>query len=133
MNKWIGIARLTRDPEIRMTQDGQTTIARFGIAVDRRGKDQKADFFNVTAFNKTAQFAEKYLKKGTKIAIGGHLQTDEYTNKDGQKVTNVIIIADEVEFCESKKSVTDSNQPVTDKDGFMDVPKDLDEELPFNF
>lgn len=133
MNKWIGIARLTRDPEIRMTQDGQTTIARFGIAVDRRGKDQKADFFNVTAFNKTAQFAEKYLKKGTKIAIGGHLQMDEYTNKDGQKVTNVIIIADEVEFCESKKSVTDSNQPVTDKDGFMPIDKLDQEELPFNF
>lgn len=133
MNKWIGIARLTRDPEIRMTQDGQTTIARFGIAVDRRGKDQKADFFNVTAFNKTAQFAEKYLKKGTKIAIGGHLQMDEYTNKDGQKVTNVIIIADEVEFCESKKSVTDSNQPVTDDNGFMPIDKLDQEELPFNF
>lgn len=133
MNKWIGIARLTRDPEIRMTQDGQTTIARFGIAVDRRGKDQKADFFNVTAFNKTAQFAEKYLKKGTKIAIAGHLQMDEYTNKDGQKVTNVIIIADEVEFCESKKSVTDSNQPVTDDNGFMPIDKLDQEELPFNF
>ena len=133
MNKWIGIARLTRDPEIRMTQDGQTTIARFGIAVDRRGKDQKADFFNVTAFNKTAQFAEKYLKKGTKIAIAGRLQQDEYTNKDGQKVTNVIIIADEVEFCESKKSVTDSNQPVTDGNGFMPIDKLDQEELPFNF
>lgn len=133
MNKWIGIARLTRDPEIRMTQDGQTTIARFGIAVDRRGKDQKADFFNVNAFNKTAQFAEKYLKKGTKIAIAGHLQMDEYTNKDGQKVTNVIIIADEVEFCESKKSVTDSNQPVTDDNGFMPIDKLDQEELPFNF
>lgn len=133
MNRLTIIGRLTRDPEIRMTQDGQTTIARFGIAVDRRGKDQKADFFNVTAFNKTAQFAEKYLKKGTKIAIGGRIQTDEYTNKDGQKVTNVIIIADEVEFCESKKSVTDSNQPVTDDNGFMPIDKLDQEELPFNF
>lgn len=133
MNRLTIIGRLTRDPEIRMTQDGQTTIARFGIAVDRRGKDQKADFFNVTAFNKTAQFVEKYLKKGTKIAIGGHLQMDEYTNKDGQKVTNVIIIADEVEFCESKKSVTDSNQPVTDDNGFMPIDKLDQEELPFNF
>lgn len=133
MNRLTIIGRLTRDPEIRMTQDGQTTIARFGIAVDRRGKDQKADFFNVTAFNKTAQFAEKYLKKGTKIAIAGHLQMDEYTNKDGQKVTNVIIIADEVEFCESKKSVTDSNQPVTDDNGFMPIDKLDQEELPFNF
>lgn len=134
MNRLEIIGRLTRDPEIRVTQDGQTAIAKFGIAVDRRGKDQKADFFNVTAFNKTAQFAEKYLRKGTKIAIGGRIQMDEYTNKEGQKVTNVIIIADEVEFCESKKSVTDSNQPVTDSNGFMKIPDNIDsEELPFNF
>lgn len=130
MNRLEIIGRLTRDPEVRVTQDGQTTIARFGIAVDRRGRDQKADFFNVTAFNKTAQFAEKYLKKGTKIAIGGHLQMDEYTNKDGQKVTTVIIIADDVEFCESKKQ----EQPATDPNGFMTVPDNIDsEELPFNF
>lgn len=128
LNKCILIGRLTRDPEVRVTQDGQTTIAKFGIAVDRRGKEDKADFFNVTAFNKTAQFAEKYLRKGTKIAIAGRIQQDEYTNKDGQKVTNVIIIADEVEFCESKKEQTEQKN-----DGFMDVPKDLGEELPFNF
>lgn len=129
MNRLEIIGRLTRDPEVRVTQDGQTTIARFGIAVDRRGKDQKADFFNVTAFNKTAQFAEKYLKKGAKIAIGGHLQQDEYTNRDGQKVTAVIIIADEVEFCEREQE-----QPATDPNGFMTVPDNIDsEELPFNF
>lgn len=127
MNKVMLMGRLTRDPEVRVTQDGQTTIAKFGIAVDRRGKEDKADFFNVTAFNKTAQFAEKYLKKGTKIALAGRLQLDEYTNKDGQKVTSVSIVAEEVEFCESKKT---EDKP---KDGFMDVPKDLDEELPFNF
>ena len=127
MNKCMMLGRLTRDPEVRVTQDGQTTIAKFGIAVDRRGKEDKADFFNVTAFNKTAQFAEKYLKKGTKIALAGRLQQDEYTNKDGQKVTSVSIVAEEVVFCESKKT---EDKP---KDGFMDVPKDLDEELPFNF
>ena len=127
MNKVMLMGRLTRDPEVRVTQDGQTTIAKFGIAVDRRGKEDKADFFNVTAFNKTAQFAEKYLKKGTKIALAGRLQLDEYTNKDGQKVTSVSIVAEEVEFCESKKT---EDKP---KDGFMDVPKDLDEELPLNF
>lgn len=127
MNRVILLGRLSRDPEVRVTQDGQTTIAKFGIAVDRRGKEDKADFFNVTAFNKTAQFAEKYLKKGTKIALSGRLQQDEYTNKDGQKVTNVSVVAEEVEFCESKKT---EDKP---KDGFMDVPKDLGEELPFNF
>lgn len=134
MNKAILTGRLTRDPEIRVTQDGQNTIARFGFAVDRKQKD-KADFFNLTAFNKTAIFAEKYLKKGTKVNVIGHLQNDEYTNRDGQKVTQTIVIVEEVEFCESKKAetVTGGNQPVTDCNGFMDVPKDLDEELPFNF
>lgn len=127
MNKVMLMGRLTRDPEVRVTQDGQTTIAKFGIAVDRRGKEDKADFFNVTTFNKTAQFVEKYLKKGTKIALSGRLQLDEYTNKDGQKVTSVSVVAEEVEFCESKKT---EDKP---KDGFMDVPKDLGEELPFNF
>lgn len=127
MNKVILTGRLTRDPEIRVTQDGQTTIARFGLAVDRKGKEQKADFFNLTAFNKTAQFAEKYLKKGTKVNVIGHLQNDEYTNRDGQKVTSTIVIVEEVEFCESKKQ---EQKP----DGFMDIPKDIDsEELPFNF
>ena len=130
MNRLTIIGRLTRDPEVRYSQNGETAIARFGIAVDRRGKEQKADFFNVTAFNKTAQFAEKYLKKGTKIAIAGRIQQDEYTNKDGQKVTNVIIIADEVEFCEKKQEVQEEPK----KDGFMPIPDNLDsEELPFNF
>lgn len=124
MNKAILTGRLTRDPEIRVTQDGQTTIARFGLAVDRKQKEQKADFFNLTAFNKTAQFAEKYLKKGTKVNVIGHLQNDEYTNRDGQKVTSTIIIVDEVEFCESKK---------TEKPADSFVPIGNDEELPFNF
>lgn len=129
MNKAILTGRLTRDPEIRVTQDGQTTIARFGLAVDRKQKEQKADFFNMTAFNKTAQFAEKYLKKGTKVNVIGHLQNDEFTNRDGQKVTQTIVIVEEVEFCESKKEQTEQKP-----DGFMDVPKDIDsEELPFNF
>lgn len=129
MNKTILTGRLTRDPEIRVTQDGQTTIARFGLAVDRKQKEQKADFFNLTAFNKTAMFAEKYLKKGTKVNVIGHLQNDEYTNRDGQKVTQTIVIVEEVEFCESKKEQTEQKP-----DGFMDIPKDIDsEELPFNF
>ena len=126
MNKVCLIARLTRDPEIRITQDGNTTIARFGIAVNSQ-KD-KADFFNVTAFNKTAEFIEKYLKKGTKIGLEGQLRADEYTNRDGQKVTSVYILADKVEFCERKQE-----QPATDANGFMTIPDDIGEELPFKF
>lgn len=131
MNKAILTGRLTRDPEIRVTQDGQTTIARFGLAVDRKQKEQKADFFNLTAFNKTAQFAEKYLKKGTKVNVIGHLQNDEYTNRDGQKVTSTIVIVEEVEFCESKKQEEKTEEK---PDGFMKIPDNIDnEELPFNF
>lgn len=129
MNKVVLTGRLTRDPEIRITQDGQTTIGRFGLAVDRKGKEQKADFFNLTAFNKTAQFAEKYLKKGTKVNVIGHLQNDEYTNRDGQKVTQTIVIVEEVEFCESKKQ-----EEKPDNEEFMKIPDNIDsEELPFNF
>ena len=131
MNKVILTGRLTRDPEIRITQDGKTTIGRFGLAVDRKGKEQKADFFNLTTFNKTAEFVEKYMKKGMKIAICGRLQQDEYTNRDGQKVSTVGVIADEVEFCESKKQEEKTEEK---PDGFMNIPDNIDsEELPFNF
>ena len=128
MNRLCIIGRLTKDPEIRATQDGAHTVARFGIAVDIK-KDQ-ANFFNVTAWDKTAQFAEKYLRKGTKIGLEGQLRTDDWTNKDGQKITSVYILADKIEFCESKKD----EAPKTDTNGFMTIPDTVDqEELPFNF
>lgn len=123
MNKAVLTGRLARDPEVRATKEG-LVIARFTLAVDRK-KDEKADFFNLTAFGKTGEFVEKYLKKGTKINVIGRLQNDEYTNRDGQKVTSTIIIVDEVEFCESKKT---AEKPA---DSF--VPIGNDEELPFNF
>lgn len=122
MNKAVLIGRLARDPEVRATKEG-LTIARFPLAVDRK-KEEKADFFNLTAFGKTGEFVEKYLKKGTKVAVVGRLQNDEYTNRDGQKVTSTIIIVDEVEFCERKQDKPDN--------GFMDVPNN-GEELPFKF
>lgn len=131
MNKLVLMGRLSRDPEVRYTQgEKSTAVARFGIAVDRRGKDEKADFFNVTAFGKTAEFVEKYLKKGTKICLAGRIQQEEWTDKEGQKRTAVGVIAEEVEFCESKKQ----EQPATDANGFMTVLDNIDsDELPFNF
>ena len=125
MNKIILMGRLTRDPEIRQTQDG-LTIARFGIAVDRRGQNKETDFFNCTAFGKLAEFCERYLRKGTKIATDGRLQNDTYTNRDGVKVTAAQIILNEIEFAESKKA----EQPQTDEP----VPVDdlADSGLPFN-
>ena len=94
MNKVILMGRLTRDPEVRYSNgDNATAIARFSIAVDRRfkrGNDgQDADFFNCTAFGKQGEFVEKYLKKGTKILLSGRIQNDNYTNRDGQKVSSV--------------------------------------------
>lgn len=129
MNKVIMMGRLTKDPEIRSTQSGMT-VARFSLAVDRRTKEKKTDFFNCTAFDKRAEFAEKYLKKGTKILLAGSLQNDEYTNKEGRKVTSTGIIIDEMEFAESKAA---EKQPKEEKSDFMDIPDSLDEELPFNF
>ena len=128
MNRVNIIGRLTRDPEIRMTRDSAHTIARFSIAVDI-GKNN-ANCFNVTAWDKQAEFAEKYLKKGTKIGLDGQLRTDEYTDKNGQKVVTVYILANSFDFCESKAQ----EQPAQTNDGFMTIPDNVDsEELPFNF
>ena len=102
------MGRLTRDPQIRKTEgENATTIARFTLAVDRRGRrtegQQTADFINCIAFGKGAEFADKYLRQGTKIVTRGHIQTGSYTNRDGVKVYTTDVIADEMEFAESKR------------------------------
>lgn len=135
MNKVLMMGRLTKDPEVRYTNgENVTAIARFSIAVDRRlrrnndGPD--ADFFNCTAFGKQGEFVEKYLKKGTKIVLSGRIQNDSYTNRDGQKVTTVQIITEEIEFAESKKN----EQPTEQQKAEWEQIDNLDsEELPFNF
>ena len=133
MNKVIEMGRLTRDPEISSSNSG-TTFARFSIAVDRRFKregEPDADFFNCTAFGKTAEFVEKYLQKGTKVLVTGRLQNNNYTNKDGQKVYDVRIMVEEIEFAESKKDNSQSTQDTQGTD-FLNVPDGLVEELPFS-
>ncbi len=150
MNKVILMGRLTRDPEIRYTQNGDTslTIARFVLAVDRRrtGEQNAADFPQVVVFGKPAEFAEKYLKQGMKIALTGRLQTGSYTDRDGKKVYTTDVIAEELEFAESKnadnghsksKSFVDtfkeSQKPAENPDGFMNIPDSVDDdELPFH-
>lgn len=147
MNKVIMMGRLTRDPEVRYSQGAsQTAIARFSLAVDRRWKregEPEADFFNCTVFGKQAEFVEKYLNQGTKVVITGHIQNDNYTNKEGQKVYSVQIIVEEIEFAESKNAGNtqrEGNQagqqdrlpPSCDKDGFMQIPEGAEEELPFS-
>lgn len=144
MNKVILMGRLTRDPEIRYVQtDKSMAIASMSIAVDRRFKKEEdtvtADFFNLRAFGKMAEFAGKYLKKGTKIVVSGRLQNDNYTNKDGIKVYSFQIIVEEIEFAESKKAAGENSIPVSQESGgksiddeFINIPDGIDTELPFH-
>lgn len=146
MNKVALIGRLTADPEVRYTQGDQPMcIASYRLAVERRGKkvegQQNADFISIKAFGKGGEFAEKYLHKGMKVAVSGHIQTGSYTRQDGQKVYTTDVIADEQEFCESRQANDTAQNYSTPKeaqkgtppiDDFMSIPNDIDEELPFN-
>lgn len=140
MNKWIGMGRLTRDPEVRYRMEGneEKAYARFSLAVDRPGKKvegkNNADFFNCVCFGKTAEIVEKHVKRGTKLLITARVQNDVYTNKEGQKVYSVQMLVDNLEFCESKGAEEKSNAGAPgNNDGFMNIPDGVDdEELPFN-
>lgn len=154
MNKVILMGRLTRDPDVRYSQgENSQAIARYTLAVDRRfrreGSEQTADFIGCVAFGKSAEFAEKYLHKGTKLVVEGRIQTGSYTNKDGNKVYTTDVVVENQEFAESKSasggsgsgpaaasgnsgSAQQTPPPVgTDPDGFMSIPDGIDEELPF--
>ena len=137
MNKVILMGRLTRDPEVRYgTGENSTAVARYTIAVDRRFKrdgEQSADFISCVTFGRNAEFAEKYLHQGVKIAVTGRIQTGSYTNKDGVKVYTTDVVVEEQEFAESKKSQGyGMNEEGPAGDGFMNVPDGIDEELPFS-
>ena len=139
MNKTILMGRLTKDPEVKYLQDeNSTAMARYALAVDRRyRKDGKAetDFISCVTFGKNAEFAEKYLRKGTKIALAGRIQTGSYTNRDGQKVYTTDVVVEEQEFAESKTAGQIAQQnpaPMTREDGFMEITDGLEEELPFS-
>ena len=150
MNRVILMGRLTRDPDIRYSQSGDNmAIARFTLAVDRRGRksengsdQQTADFISCVCFGKTAEFADKYLRQGTKIAVTGRIQTGSYTNRDGQKVYTTDVVLDDIEFAESKNAQASDApaynnapsrpEPSAAGEGFMNIPDGIDEELPFN-
>ena len=143
------MGRLTRDPNISYSQGGDNmAIARFTLAVDRRqqrrleAEQQMADFIGCVCFGRQAEFAEKYLRQGTKVAVTGRIQTGSYTNKDGQKVYTTDVVLDDIEFAESKNAQGNGNEaaytapsrpaPSAAGDGFMNIPDGIDEELPFN-
>ena len=143
MNKIILMGRLTRDPEVRYTQKDNTPVARYSLAVDMKYKRDvgvTADFFNMVAFGKSAEFTEKYLRKGTKMLITGRVQTGTY-EKDGVKIPFFEVVVEEQEFAESKNANPTNNSTSntvggggipTDENGFMYIPDDFPEELPFN-
>ena len=152
MNKVILMGRLTREPDVRYSAgENSTAVARYTLAVDRRfhrDGDATADFIGCVAFGRQAEFAEKYLRQGTKIAITGRIQTGSYTNREGQKVYTTDVVVEEQEFAESKNaggnnggySAPQHNNPAPSAntsdlgsaDGFMNIPDGIDEELPFN-
>jgi single-strand DNA-binding protein len=151
MNKVILMGRLTRDPEVRYSnsQSGeQLAIARYTLAVDRRNvrrnagdNQQTADFIPCVAFGRTGEFAEKYFRQGTKVAVTGRIQTGSYTNKDGQKVYTTEVIVEEQEFAESKGANGQSQggyEPqsapapeMASAEGFMNIPEGIENDLPF--
>ena len=157
MNKVILMGRLTRDPDVRYSQgENSMAIARYTLAVDRRVRrneggaqdQQTADFIGCVAFGKSAEFAEKYLHQGTKIAVEGRIQTGSYTNRDGQKVYTTDIVVEQQEFAESKSAAGNTgaygsnnagnygapaNQGYRSNDGFMNIPDGVEDDgLPFN-
>ena len=147
MNKVILMGRLTRDPDIRYSQgENAMAIARYTLAVDRRGRrdgssDQTADFISCVSFGKIAEFAERYLRQGTKIVAEGRIQTGSYTNKDGQKVYTTDVVVENCEFAESKNSASDAGNYSSSRpeptsaagDGFMNIPDGVEDDgLPFN-
>lgn len=140
MNKVILMGRLTKDPEARYSQgEKPMAIARYTLAVDRKFKrdgEASADFINCIAFGKNGEFAEKYLRKGIKIAVAGRIQTGSYTNNGGQKVYTTDVVVEEHEFAESKNASQQNEQnnrpqPGSSDDGFMQIPDNM-EDLPFN-
>ena len=161
MNKVILMGRLTRNPDVSYSQGEKATcVARYTLAVNRRFRregDQDADFIRCVAFGRQGEFAEKYLKQGTKIVISGRIQTGSYTNRDGVKVYTTDVVVEEQEFAESKAAASNyaggyqqqggyqnapqpqdapapTNRPAPSEavsDGFMTIPEGIEEELPF--
>ena len=157
MNKVILMGRLTRNPEVCYTQgERQMAIARYTLAVDRRGRgnagagEQTADFIQCVAFDRSGEFAEKYFHQGTKIVVTGRLQTGSYTNKDGQRVYTTDVVVEDQEFAESKAASANAGNykpaasqsraaaPQPDNQGtyatgFMNIPDGVEDDgLPFN-
>jgi single-strand DNA-binding protein len=145
MNNVSLVGRLVRDPEVRYGQNESVSVAKFSLAVERKWKrdgEPTVDFINCTVFGKSAEFTEKYFRKGMRVAITGRIQTGSYNNKDGQTVFTTEIIVESQEIAQSKsesnESSTASNAEAgkspygSSGDDFMSIPEGAEDELPFS-
>ncbi|MBS1470611.1 MAG: single-stranded DNA-binding protein [Lachnospiraceae bacterium] len=141
MNKTVLMGRLTADPQVRYSQgDNATAVARYTLAVNRKFKkdgEPTADFIPCVVFGRSAEFTEKYFRKGMQVAVSGRIQTGSYTNKDGNKVYTTDVVVEEQEFAESKAANQQNQQSagsgsIPASDWFMNIPYGMDEELPFS-
>lgn len=158
MNKVVLMGRLTRDPEVRYSSGEKSmAIARYTLAVDRRARrgsgngEQTADFIPCVAFDRAAEFAEKYFRQGMRVLVSGRIQTGSYTNREGQKVYTTEVILEDQEFADSKGAgsggsgnynsaaqtgYAEERRPSPQSastEGFMNIPDGVEDEgLPFN-
>lgn len=132
MNKVILMGRLTKSLELKYLQnENNTVMARYTLAVDcRYGKEKETDFISCVTFGKNAEFAEKYLYKGLKVAVSGRIQTGNYTDSDGNRIYTTNVVVEEHYFAEGRKQPEADKKEKADIDGFMGVPEG--EELPFD-
>ena len=135
MNRVVLMGRLTKEPELRYTQgETSTAVARYTLAVDRRGKEKQADFIQCVAFGKAGEFAQKYFTKGQRVLVSGRIQTGSYTNKEGQKVYTTDVIVDDQEFADSQSSgsaATNPDSAGTQYEDFMAIPEGEEDGIPF--
>lgn len=127
MNKLTIIGNLTRDPETRVTQSG-SSVCTFTVAVNRRGQDDKTDFFRVSAWNKTGETCQQYLAKGRKVAVTGPVSVSTYTGQDGKAYANLEVMAQDVEFLSPKGEQAAQAPAAPENDGYQEV---TDEDVPF--
>ena len=143
MNSFVGYGRLTKDVELRYSQNN-VAVGRFTLAVNRayQKEDVKADFLNMVAFGKTAETIEKFFRQGSRIVVHCHVQNDNYTNKDGNKVYQTNFIVDSFSFVDTRAeggiTQNQSSQsappqmPSNTEEGWMNIPDGIDESLPFD-
>ena len=137
MNKTILLGRLTKEPEIRVSQKNNTKVAKFTLAVNRKyvaqGEERQADFINIVAYSKLAEFVEKYLSKGLQICVSGRIQTRVWSDDNGMKHYVTEVISEEISFADSQRktdnnTVDTSNIPI-EEDTNSEIMQDDD--LPF--